>query len=651
VDVTPPDRPTWPALAGLAFGGDYNPEQWPESVWADDVRLMREAGVTLVTVGVFAWAQLEPTRGRFEFGWLDRVLDLLAAGGIAVDLATATASPPPWLSSAHPDSLPVTAEGVRLSWGSRQAYCPSSPAYRTAATTLARVLAERYGGHPAVVLWHVGNEYGCHVSSCYCDTSAAAFRDWLRDRYGTLDELNTAWGTAFWSQRYAAWEEVLPPRASPTWRNPGQQLDWWRFSSDALLALYTAERDVLAEVTPAVPVTTNWMLPRFKPLDYRAWAREVDVVANDHYLLGEDAAPQVDLAMAADLSRSLGGGRPWLLMESSTSAVNWQPRNLAKAPGELRRNALVQVARGADGVLFFQWRASRAGAEKYHSGLVPHAGTDSKVWREVVALGAELAGLAHVAGSRVTARVALLWDWEAWWGVELDSHPSTDVQYLPAHRQVYEALWRTGITVDFVHPEDDLTPYDVLLAPSLYLVTDAAADAVAARVRAGAALVLWFFSGIVDERDQVRLGGYPGAFRELLGVRSEEYFPLPEGGSVKLDPSGRGSVWSELLHLDGAEPLARYAEGPLAGVPAVTRAAAGKGTATYVATRLDDATLAALLADVLTSAGVEPAAPAPPGVEVVRRGDRLFVVNHTGEAAEVAGHRVAAGDALVLRGA
>lgn len=654
VTLSAPKRYRWPALRGLAFGGDYNPEQWPEEVWAEDVRLMQEAGVTLVTVGVFSWAQLQPSEQEWTFGWLDRVLDTLHAGGIAVDLATATASPPPWFSSGHPESLPVTADGVRLSWGSRQAYCPSSTAYRTAATTMARRLAERYGQHPAVVMWHIGNEYGCHVAECFCDASAAAFRTWLQGRYGDLGALNSAWGTAFWSQRYSAWDEVIPPRASPTGRNPSQLLDWARFCSGALLELYLAERAVLDELTPELPVTTNYMAARFKPLDYREWSRHVDLVSNDHYAIGADPEPAIDLALGADLARSLGGGRPWLLMESSTSAVNWQPVNLAKEPGQMRREALAHVARGADGVMFFQWRASSAGAEKFHSALVPHAGTEldgapTKVWSEVTALGAELAGLSDLLGTPVRARVALLWDYHSWWAGELQGQPSVEVQHLPAVRAIYAALWRAGVTVDLVHPEDDLGAYDVLLAPSSYLITDAGAAAVDARVRAGAHAVVWSPSGVVDEHDHIRLGGYPGAFRDLLGVVSEEVFPLLPGAEVRLSTGATGTLWSEWLHARDADVLASYTDGPLAGRPAITRSAAGAGTATYVTTRLDDASLADLLADVLRRAGVEPAAEAPPGVEVVRRGPALFVLNHTATAAQVAGHRVDAGDAVVLR--
>nr|BFE81029.1 hypothetical protein GCM10020093_036300 [Planobispora longispora] len=330
---------------GIAYGGDWNPEQWPEETWTEDVALMREAGVTRVSVGIFSWALLEPAEGVYDFGWFDRALDLLAGAGVEACLATPTAAPPPWFGHAHPEALPVDADGRRLHHGSRQGFCPSSPVYRDKALEIAERVARRYAGHPALAMWHVHNEYGCHNARCYCDTSAAAFRDWLRGRHGTLEALNDAWGTAFWSQRYGDWEQILPPRATPSFTNPGQQLDFRRFSSDALVELYTAERDLLKKITPEVPVTTNLMAGAHMDMDCRSFAAEVDVVATDHYLIGEREEPHVDLAFAADYARSLNGGRPWLLMEHSTSAVNWQPRNFAKTPGELRRNSLAHLAR------------------------------------------------------------------------------------------------------------------------------------------------------------------------------------------------------------------------------------------------------------------------------------------------------------------
>ncbi len=635
----------------LAFGGDYNPEQWPEKIWPEDVALMQRAGVNLVTIGVFGWAEFEPAEGRYEFARLDRVLELLHAGGIGVDLATGTASPPAWFSHAYPHTRPVDANGVRRGFGARQAYCPSAPEYRDAAAALAGELAARYADHPAVVMWHVNNEYGCHNWHCYCDVSAAAFRDWLRTRYDSIDALNAAWGTTFWSQTYTAWEQVQPPRAVSynSFANPAQQLDWWRFGSDELLDCYRAEAAAVRAVA-AQPVTTNFM-SFFKPVDYRRWAGEVDIVSNDHYLWAEDPDNAQQLAMSADLMRSLAGGRPWLVMEHSTSAVNWQPRNLAKAPGQLRRNSLQHVARGADGALFFQWRASRAGAEKFHSALVPHAGTDSRVWREVTQLGADLQSLAEVRETTVApAQVALVFDWTSWWAAELDSHPTVDIDPLGELRRWHDGLWARNTGVDIVGPNDDFSDYQVIVVPVQYLMDDAAAASLATAAARGATVLVTYFSGIVDEQDRIRLGGYPGALRELLGIRVEEFYPLPAAGSIALTNYGPGTVWSELGRSEAAEVISTYTEGPVAGSPAITRRPVGDGAAWYVGTALTD--VGALLDRLLADAGVAPVvAGLPRGVEAVRRrgSDRsyLFLINHTGSdvAVDVKGSDLLADDA------
>ena len=390
-------------------------------------------------------------------------------------------------------------------------------------------------------MWHVHNEYGCHNAVCYCDASAAAFRAWLQRRYGELSELNAAWGTAFWSQRYYDWDEVLPPRRTAyyTFANPTQQLDFARFSSDELLACFTAEAAILREHSDK-PVTTNFM-GFFQPLDYWRWAGEMDLISNDHYRLAALREPAVThhLVMCGDLMRSLSEGEPWLLMEHSTSAVNWQPRNPAKPAGQQRRDSLTHVARGADGILYFQWRASGAGAEKFHSAMVPHAGTDTPALGRGGAAGRRPRAAAlrcWAAGSG--PRVAIAFDWQAWWGASLDSHPTTDLGTMDAVTRWHRALWERGITCDFVHPDRDLAGYDVILVPSLYAVSDSVGEQLAAVTRRGGTVVIGPFSGIVDLDDHIRLGGYPGAFADLLGVRVEEFSPLLEGDSVPLTGAG-----------------------------------------------------------------------------------------------------------------
>ncbi len=625
----------WPT-DGIAFGADYNPEQWPEELWADDVALMRQAGVTMVTVGVFSWGALEPTEGQFTFGWLDRILDLLHDAGIGVDLATPSAAPPAWLHLAHPETLPVDASGLTYTHGSRETWCVSSPVIREHSTRIARVIAERYGSHPAVRMWHISNELACHNGRCYCDVSAAAFREWLKHRYVSIESLNEAWGTAFWGQQYASFGQILPPRRTTTTSNPGQRLDFERFSSDEFVAHLEAEAAVLRQVTPGLPVTTNYMvMGDFNQVDYSATTPLLDIVSNDHYLWAEDPLGWAELAFSADRARGLAGGCPWILMEHSTSAVNWQPRNLAKDPGQMLRNSLQHVARGADGVLFFQWRQSRAGAEQYHSGMVPHAGADSQQFRDVVHLGSTLGRLAEVQGSVVEkASVAILWDTQAWWATEHEAHPTVDLKYLDVAKRLHGELVAAGVAVDVLPVLSDLEGYDVVLVPTLYLAPPSLADRLSAVVARGGQVLVSYFSGIVDEYDRAILGGYPGAFRDLLGVRVEEFAPLRENGSVELSDGTKGEVWTERMIAGPAEVLATYVDGPSAGGPALTRLSYdGGGAAWYLSTRLDSPSLAVLVSRLLDAAHVQPVVERSGGLEVVRRtsesGSWLFAINHT----------------------
>ncbi len=648
--TTPPTAlPVWlPGVGTLCYGGDYNPEQWPEEVWAHDAKLMREAGVNLVSVGIFSWGLLEPREGEFDFGWLDRVLDLLHDAGIRVDLGTPTASPPAWFFHAHPDARVVTRDGTTLGFGSRGMASPSSPDYRRASVAITRALARRYGSHPAVVLWHVHNEYGTPVSECYSEHSAHAFREWLQRRYRTLDALNSAWGTAFWGQHYGEWEHVSPPSAAPSVVNPTQRLDFARFTSDALLACFVAERDVIHAEAPGIPVTTNFMAGSCQSVDLWAWAQEVDLVSNDHYLTASDERNHVGLALSADLTRSIAGGRPWLLMEHSTSAVNWQPRNLAKTPGELARNSLAHLGRGADGILFFQWRASRSGAEKFHSAMLPHAGTGSRVWSEVCDLGRDLAALAEVRGTTVHADVAILWDWQSFWAQDLEWRPSVDLDHRERIDAFYDRLWQDKLTVDFAHPEHDLSRYRLVVAPASYLLTGRAAENLTRYVEAGGTLLVSYFSGAVDEDDAVPEGGYLAPLRSALGVGVEEFLPLREGARVHLAAAQAvrrafdgvsADVWCEDLTLAGATPVALYADGPAAGKPAVTRHEHGAGTGWYVSTRLDVDALATLLAPVYEDAGLSPTTDLPPDLEIVtRRGAThryVVAINHTRQPVDV----------------
>ncbi|MCW4385411.1 beta-galactosidase [Salinibacterium sp. SYSU T00001] len=632
-----PNTP-WPDLSGIAYGGDYNPEQWPRAVWREDVALMREAGVNLVSVGIFSWALIETSEGIFDFSWLDDVLDLLHESGIAVDLGTPTASPPAWFFAAHPEARVITRDGTVMGFGSRGMASHSSTAYRDAIVRVASALAERYASHPAVVLWHVHNEYGVPVGEDYSPQSVAAFRVWLEKRYGDLEGLNRAWGTAFWGQHYTDWAHVGAPAAAPSVVNPAQRLDFARFTDHQLRECFIAERDAI-RLHATQPVTTNFMANQSWGTDLWAWAPELDIVSDDHYLWAADENGEVGLAMAADLTRSVGKGAPWILMEHSTSAVNWQPRNIAKRPGEMARNSFSHLARGADAILFFQWRASRAGAEKFHSAMLPHGGTRSRVWKEVVDLGAKLGMLEELRGSRVTADVAILWDFESFWAQDLEWRPSVDVQHQERIRTYYERLWRDGITIDFALPGHDLSDYKLVVAPAQYLLSEADAANLTRYVAGGGTLLVSFFSGIVDENDRVHDGGYAAPLQEALGLRVSEFLPLREGVRSELDWHGDGGtagrlsadVWQEDIEVTRADTVASYLDGPARGGAAITRNAHGAGFAWYVSTRLDVAELRTVMSRVYTDAGI-PTSALPEEMEVVTRHgsehDYVVAINH-----------------------
>ena len=622
--------------SGILYGADYNPEQWTEDVWQEDVRLMREAGVNFVSLAIFSWAKIEPRPNEFSFSWLDRIIDLLWKNGVSINLATATASPPAWFSRAHPESLPVDENGTRLSIGSRQHYCPNSRAYRTASARLCKKLGERYAHHPAVALWHLNNEIGCHSHTCYCETCAGDFRVWLKNRYSTLEALNDSWGTSFWSQAYGDWEEIQPPRKMMTFRNPGQVLDYSRFMNDSMRAILVGEIDALREVAPDVKVTTNG-LGFWRQTDYFSWYKHVDIAAWDSY--PDPTKGLGDIRTAAfghDLFRSLRGGQPFILMEQVTSQVNWRAVNSLKAPDQMRALSYQAMARGADGVMFFQWRASKAGAEKFHGAMVPHYGPTGRVFQEVKALGTELKQLAPLAGSRTSAKIALIVSWENRWAIELESKP-TQFDYAAIVAEFYHPIWEANLAVDVISPEAPLEGYAVVVAPALYQISQTESDRLKQYVEKGGTLVMSYFSGVADKRDHIWLGGYPATLKDVFGLVVEEWQPLLPGETNALVLEGeaestRCSRFCELIQLHGAQPLARYTGNSFAGRAAITTHRFGHGEAIYIGTQPEPEFLQRLFARIFSARGLKPPVAAEPGVELAVRGNDqdefLFVINH-----------------------
>lgn len=614
----------WPQpLAGqqerIWYGGDYNPDQWPEEVWDDDVRLMKKAGVNLVSVGIFSWAKIETSEGVYDFDWLDRIIDKLGEAGIAVDLASATASPPMWLTQAHPEVLWKDYRGDVCQPGARQHWRPTSPVFREYALKLCRAMAEHYKGNPYVVAWHVSNEYGCHNRFDYSEEAEHAFQQWCEERYGTIDAVNDAWGTAFWAQRMNDFSEIVPPRfiGDGNFMNPGKLLDFKRFSSDALKAFYIAERDALAEITPDLPLTTNFMVSASgSVLDYDDWGDEVDFVSNDHYFIPGEAHLD-ELAFSASLVDGIARKDPWFLMEHSTSAVNWREINYRKEPGQLVRDSLAHVAMGADAVCYFQWRQSKAGAEKFHSAMVPHAGEDSAVFRDVCELGADLNKLSDegILGSRLAkSRVAVVFDYESEWATEHTATPTQHVHHVDEPLAWFRALADQGVTADVVPVRGAWDDYEMVVLPSVYLLSEETTRRVRDYVVGGGRLVVTYYTGISDEKDHVWLGGYPGSIRDVVGVRVEEFMPMGDdftGVPDRLELSN-GAVAHDIADVIGsvdgtATVLETFKDDPwtgMDGAPAIVAHTFGEGRSVYVGARLGRDGIALSLPEILDSLGM-----------------------------------------------
>lgn len=619
----------WPKLLtsdgrGIAYGGDYNPDQWPEAVWDDDIRLMKKAGVNVVALGIFSWGRIQPDPQTWDFDWLDRIVDKLGKAGIAVNMATATATAPMWLYEQHPEVLPVESDGTVIHPGSRQSWSPSSPVFRKYALAMCRKMAERYGDNPYVVSWHVGNEYGWNNRNDYCSDSINAFRTWCKRRYGTIEAVNEAWGTAFWSQQVRSFDQIEPPMhpGDDAMVNPSLQLDFERFGSDTLKDFYIAERDVIAEICPSKPLTTNFMVSVDQcVMDYADWSDEVDFVSNDQYF--EAGSRHLDTLLCGDaLVDSLSQRRPWYLMEHSTSAVQWKPVNARKRGGELVRDAIAHVAMGADAVNFFQWRQSQAGSEAFHSAMVPHAGEQTKVFREVCELGGilEMLSKAGVQGTELEqCGTAIVFDAESEWAAKCKTLPTTKLDHWGDVDAWYSAFLDIGERADVIPLRADFSRYSTIILSGVLALSSEQTKRIERFVANGGTLVIDYSAGLVDERFHVGLGGYPGAgdglLRQVLGVSGEEFNILGlidgEPDEVRLSNDAVSKLWQTVVasHAGSTQVLATYQgsaakDWELEGVPAITRNAYGKGKAYYIGCDLDDAGLVSLLRQYKDLAGV-----------------------------------------------
>ena len=629
-----------PKFKRILYGGDYNPNQWPEEIWKEDMRIFKDARINSATINVFSWAKIQPSENEYNFSELDKVVEMLSEENYDIVFATSTAALPGWMVKKYPEVMYTDYEGRQHRFGQRHNACPNSLVYRKYARALADKLAERYASNPHVICWHVNNEYGI---TCFCDNCQNAFRVWLKDKYKTIDALNKAWNMEFWGHTVYDWDDVVPPNAlsdgigSEKTAFAGISIDYRRFYSDSQLACFKMERDAIRSVKPDAFVTTN-LMGTFKGLDYFKWAKEMDVVSWDNYPSYD--TPWSSIAMTHDLMRGLKD-EPFMLMEQTPSQQNWQKYNSLKRPGQMRAQSYQTLAHGADTIQFFQLRRSVGGCEKFHGAVIAHAGSENtRVFREVAQLGAELESFGdRTLGSRNEAEVGLIFDWDNYWALEYTSGPNCDLRYVDQIEQMYNYFYNKNIAVDMIPIDADCSKYDLVAAPVLYMVKDGVAESLEAYVQAGGTLITTYMSGIVGQSDNVHLGGYPGPLRKMAGVWVEEIDALaPEQRNKIRFADGTEEecrLVCDLMHLEGAEEIAQYESDFYAGMTAVAKNQFGKGTVYYVGTDLSESGLAKVLAMAADSAAIQPVIGEATALEITKRQadgeDLYFIINFKDE--------------------
>ncbi|MFD1432194.1 beta-galactosidase [Lacticaseibacillus yichunensis] len=639
--MTVRDRP-------LLFGGDYNPEQWPEDTWEQDLKQLQAAHINSLTLNVFSWALLQPDEATYDFSLLDKIMALAARYDMTIVLATSTGALPAWMVKKYPDVARTDVNGRHAGFGMRHNACPSSPHFQQLATALVTRLAARYHDAPGLVCWHISNEYG---GQCYCDNCAAAFRSWLQAHYADLDAVNKAWNSNFWSHTFHDWTEIDPPMHLTDMIDAGSDkpvlagaaLDYRRFQSDAMLANFKMEKAVIRAVDSTTPITTNLMSTQ-RDLDYFQWAKEMDVVSWDNYPSFD--TPSSETAMKHDLMYGVKQA-PFMLMEQTPSQQNWQPYCALKKPGEMRLLSYQALAHGATTIEFFQMKQSRNAIEKFHGAVISHVDAggahESRVYKEVQQLGAELAALpTDLRRSKNVAKIGVLFDWPSFWGVEYATGPSRQMDYVQQVHTYYQMVYDAGLDVAMVGQESDWSQLDILIAPVMYIAGQAVSDKLAAFVKNGGTFLTTYMSGIVDDHDNVWLGGYPGSLTGVLGIWNEACDALPPDTTVGVQladgPAVQGQFLCDIIHPDGAKVLASYQDPSLFynGAPVLTANRFGQGAAFYVGTQLDEVGLAHLMGQLLDAAGLPAAATRFDGVEITHRVSATerytFILNVTGAA-------------------
>ena len=625
----------------LRYGADYNPDQWLDhpDILAQDIELMKKANINVVSLGIFAWATLEPEEGVYNLDWMADTIDRLYAAGVSVNLATPSGARPAWMARKYPEVRRVNADRTRQLFGERHNHCYTSPVYREKVKQMNQQLARRFGSHPGVIMWHLSNEYG---GECHCELCQQAFRNWLEKKYGTIDALNKAWNTKFWSHDYPDFSYIESPAPHGESSVHGLKLDWKRFVSYQTIDFMKWERDCIREITPDAKVCAN-MMYFYNGIDYFEMAKEVDLATWDAYPTWHKptetiADTALDTGFMHDLFYSVKG-QPFWLMENCPGPTNWQPISKGKKPGVNILAGMQTIAHGADGVLYFQWRQSRGSSEKFHAAVVSHdCREDNRIYMECAELGSILKDAGFVSGAKREKQAAIVYDWSNKWALEDAQGPRNKGLFFK-HELLrhYEGLTRNGIDVQIVNQDSDLDGYRIVVAPMLYLLREDFAEKLRRFTENGGTLVMTYWSGVVNETDLCYLGDTPHMLTDVLGVRRMEIDAMYDGETRRcvtesddLPQVAHGSLLCEVAALEGATPLMVYDEDYFAGAPAITEHAFGKGKAYYIATRFEKEFYAPLYR-MITDGVVSCCWPGhlPEGVLATPRGEYIFLQNTT----------------------
>ena len=622
----------------VLYGGDYNPEQWTHEIWQDDMRLLKNANIDTATINVFSWAKLQPNEETYDFSELDAIVEMLTREKFNIIMATSTAAIPAWMAKRYPEVMRAGNNGVRKKFGERHNFCPNSAVYKKYSVLLANKIAERYKNNKNIICWHICNEYG---GICYCDNCEKEFRIWLKNKYKNINAVNEAWNTSFWSHTIYDWDEIVVPNilGDGGWYRPyfaGLYLDYQRFNSESMLNCFKAERDAVKKHIPNALVTTNLMGP-YKPLDYFKWAQEMDIVSWDNY--PDRNTEWGYVAFTHDLMRGLKG-KPFMLMEQTPSQQNWQKYCTLKQPGQMSAQSYQTIAHRADSVLFFQLRRSKGGCEKFHGAVISHSGSDkTRVYNEVKELGAKLNTIGNkIVGAKTVSEVALIFDWENYWAVESTMGPNADLRYVDELYLYYKQFYKRNISVDIISDTTDFSKYKVVAAPVLYMVKQGVSDALERYVKNGGILITGYMSGIVNESDNVYLGGYPGPLRKLAGVWVEEIDALApdQSNTVRLKSGNeyKCGFLCDVIHSEEAETIAEYTSNFYSGMPAVTKNKFGKGYVYYFGTKPEAECMNEIFGEILSSGKISSVLDENTELEVdVREKDGnkyFFIMNFSG---------------------